>query len=54
MPIGDVTRQGPGEVEHPLVNERLRVNAEFGAIDGDVTVEWPLIGNGTRADEAVS
>ena len=54
MPIGDATHQGPGEAERPLDNERLHTNAEFGATDGDGTVERPLIGDRTWADEAVS
>ena len=52
--ISDTTRRGPGEAERPLDNERLRADAEFGATDGDAAVERPLIGDGTRADEAVS
>ena len=54
MPIGDATRRGPGEAERPLDNEPLRVNAEFGATDGDCTIERPLTGDGMQANETVS
>ena len=36
LPVG-----GPGDAERPLDNERLRVYAEFGAIDDDNVVELP-------------
>ena len=52
--FGDTTWRGPGEAECPLDNERLHANAEFGATDGDVAVERPLIGDGAQPDEAVS